>query len=377
MSILSAAALAAALVTGSLQAQAPAPAATPAAAPKAAVESPAKPVSLEEALAFLPDVVAEVNGKKVMKKEVVEMLSKARVPAAMVQDPQFRAQLAKTVEGMAWKAFILEEAEAAGFKPSEEEAGKAVAEQLKSMPKETLDKLLAQEKKDVAGMIANYAKNPEFQQYVAFQKFGESVFRKSKDAVTDAEIDKFYAEHKEEEMHVSETIKASHILIRTAMLNPKDGKYYSPEGVQISTEEAKKLDEAAMKKIESIKAQLDKGANFGKLADQNTDDPSGKGKQGVIPVAFQRGMVMLPPEFDKAAFELQKVGEVSGIVKTDLGYHLIKLAEKVPGRYLDIKDAKLRGEIRDAIANDASMKSFTTKFEQLKKDGKVKINLSK
>jgi peptidyl-prolyl cis-trans isomerase C len=72
----------------------------------------------------------------------------------------------------------------------------------------------------------------------------------------------------------------------------------------------------------TVKARLDKGEKFGAVAQQVSLCPSGK-KGGDLGT-FTRGKMV--KEFEKAAFELQK-GQVSGPVKTQFGYHIIKRLE--------------------------------------------------
>ena len=66
-----------------------------------------------------------------------------------------------------------------------------------------------------------------------------------------------------------------------------------------------------------------KGEDFAKLATENSDDPGSKDKGGEYDF-FGRGKMV--PEFDKAAFAL-KPGEISDIVQSKFGFHIIKLEE--------------------------------------------------
>jgi parvulin-like peptidyl-prolyl isomerase len=85
----------------------------------------------------------------------------------------------------------------------------------------------------------------------------------------------------------------------------------------------KAAEEAKLEEIRDIQDQLNQGADFAELASQYSDCPSSErgGDMGF----FSRGMMVKP--FEDAAFELS-VGEVSDIVRTDFGYHLIKVEEK-------------------------------------------------
>jgi len=81
---------------------------------------------------------------------------------------------------------------------------------------------------------------------------------------------------------------------------------------------------ASRAKIEGLLARARAGEDFSKLADEFTEDPSGKGRGGDLGW-FGRGMMVKP--FEDAAFAL-KPGEVSGVVESQFGYHIIKLEER-------------------------------------------------
>ena len=87
-----------------------------------------------------------------------------------------------------------------------------------------------------------------------------------------------------------------------------------------STDGREKAD--VLKEVEDLKTEIDGGADFGELAIANSDCPSGSRGGDLGP--FGRGMMV--PEFEEAAFGLD-VGEVSGPVETDFGYHLVQRTE--------------------------------------------------
>ena len=101
-------------------------------------------------------------------------------------------------------------------------------------------------------------------------------------------------------------IRASHILIQ----------YRTPDGKMDTT--------AALAKIDSILTKIKNGADFAEMAKEYSQDPGSKENGGDLGYFQRRQMVK---EFDEAAFNL-KVGEVSGVVKTRFGYHLIKCTAK-------------------------------------------------
>jgi len=89
-----------------------------------------------------------------------------------------------------------------------------------------------------------------------------------------------------------------------------------------------------------VKKRLSDGENFGKLAGEYSIDPSGK-KGGVLGY-IKLGDTELP-QFEAAAFSLKKVGDISGIVQTAQGFHIIKLLKrrkiKNPPTFADVKES--------------------------------------
>ena len=85
--------------------------------------------------------------------------------------------------------------------------------------------------------------------------------------------------------------------------------------------------DAAKAKADSLKAELDAGADFATLASENTDEPQGRGRGGDLGW-FRRGVMVR--EFEDVAFALRD-GQVSEPVRTDFGWHIIKVERSRPG----------------------------------------------
>jgi parvulin-like peptidyl-prolyl isomerase len=103
---------------------------------------------------------------------------------------------------------------------------------------------------------------------------------------------------------MSSTVRASHILLMY-------------KGSMRS--QATRSKDEALTEIKNIKEEIDQGADFGQMARQYSDCPSGE--DGGDLGEFPKGAMV--PEFEVAAFAL-KSGEVSGVVETPFGFHLIQ-----------------------------------------------------
>ncbi len=343
--------------------QAAAPAQLPADAVKAAAET-AKPASLAELLAFLPDVVGSAEGITITKSAVVQRLQDMKVPVAEIAKfpkEQFKMILKRMVENMLVEKMMLKKAADAGFKNDEASVKAAILKQFAELPKEQQEQILKSTKKTAEEIATESAKNATQRDYMALQSYMGSLYDKELAKITDDQALKFYNDNKEKEFKKPETRTVSHILI---MANGKDA-----EGKALSAEDAKKQDADAQAKIKEIKARLDKGEDFGKLAEEFSVCPSGKQSKGQLP-AFRKGQMV--PEFEKVAFSMTKEGAVSEPVKTMFGYHLIKLHKADNGGYAAYDDT-LKGAIKNAIANQTMEKQIMAEMEAAKKNGSFKI----
>jgi peptidyl-prolyl cis-trans isomerase C len=125
-----------------------------------------------------------------------------------------------------------------------------------------------------------------------------------KDALTEDAMRKVY-DDAVKQMGGEEEVHARHILVRAAPGDEKAGK-------------------EAEDKIKAVIARLKKGEDFNKVAGEVTEDPSGKANGGDLGYFAKEQMV---PEFADVAFKLEK-GKVSEPVKTQFGWHVIKVEDK-------------------------------------------------
>lgn len=137
----------------------------------------------------------------------------------------------------------------------------------------------------------------------------------------------------------------------------KPERFNAPERVQIRHILISASDVKPLEKAEKLLAQIKGGADFAQLAKDNSADRGSAAKGGDLG-AFGRGQMV--PEFEQAAFALKKAGDVSDIVKTQFGYHILQLTEILPPATLPYEQvrAELIREVRTKAvqefrANDA------------------------
>lgn len=121
-------------------------------------------------------------------------------------------------------------------------------------------------------------------------------------------------------------------------------------------------DTEAKARAEKILADLKAGGDFEQLAKEHSADKSNAGKGGGLDF-FTRGKMV--PEFEAAAFALAKQGDLSGVVETKFGFHIIQLQERKPAGvrpFEEIKDDLIK-EITASVKQDARV-TYAQKMQQ-------------
>jgi peptidyl-prolyl cis-trans isomerase C len=342
-----------------------APAKAPASKPAASVNKAVTKAVAEDVnadpLAFLPDLVAKIGDDKITKadivgefKPVISMMKEngqlSTIPAEM-----WKTEVKKRVNDMIAAKLLLKLAEADGYKQdpvkAEEEFKKITAQ----LPPEQLADTLAKQ-----GMTAEAIKG-RIAIGLAIQKWIEDKVTKDI-KVTDEDAEKFYNEN-QDRFKKPETVRASHILIKVDELDPEKAKAMTDEQKKKASDELK---QKALKKAQDILAKLKKGDDFAKLATENSACPS-KEKGGDLGI-FDRGK--MTPAFEKSAFSL-KPGEMSDVVETEFGYHIIKTTEKNDAGVTPFKDVK--GFLVEGLKKQKSSLIVQEKIESEKKNKNVEI----
>jgi peptidyl-prolyl cis-trans isomerase C len=162
-----------------------------------------------------------------------------------------------------------------------------------------------------------------------------------KEALTDAAMHKVY-DDAVKQIGEEKEVHARHILFRAAAGDDKASK-------------------EAEDKVKAVIARLKKGEDFAKVATEVTEDPSGKANGGDLGYFTKDQMV---PEFSEAAFKLDK-GQISDPVKTQFGWHVIKVEDK------RVKPAPKFEDVKAQIENFVTRKAQAELVTKLRADAKV------
>jgi peptidyl-prolyl cis-trans isomerase C len=318
-------------------------------APKAAVKAPEKVTEKAPAKpkrVGAGGVVAKVNGSGISQQEFDRsweyFLQRSGIPATHSEKDgklvEFRKQV---LDRLIDEELLYQEAKrlkrGASTEALEAEMTKARAQ---FPTPEAFKEVLAQSKITEADLRAIIGRNLSIQAYVDTD-LAKGI------TVSDAEVHDFYMGNTDK-FSSPEQARARHIL------------------VAVDEKADDKTRQAAKAKADDLLAQLKGGASFEDLAKKSSDCPSAS--QGGDLGFFGHGQMV--PEFDSAAFAL-KVGELSGVVQTKFGYHIIKLEEKKDAHV--VPEAEGAAKIREYLTAQKTAAAVEKAVKSLREKAKIEL----
>ena len=314
----------------------------PGSAPATVPGQPPAPVPPKPVPAQLPSVIARVNGQDVKKEDFDRIIHTMEARAGQPIPPDRRDEIMRgAIDQLVVYTLLSQESRTRGIKIEEAEIDAKIAQLKGQFPtQEAFDKAL----KDRGMTMESLRKDARVD--LSVTKLIESETA-ALPGPSDLEAKDFYDKNPQR-FKQEESVRASHILVRVD----------------------EKADAAAKKKaraeIDAVLKQARAGADFGKLAQQHSQDSSAA--QGGDLGEFAKGQMV--PAFDKVAFEL-KPGQISDVVTTQFGYHIIKVAEHKPGRTVPFEEAA--PQIKEGLARQKKMQRQEAFIEELKKKSKIEV----
>jgi peptidyl-prolyl cis-trans isomerase C len=304
-------------------------------------------------LVFLPAMAQEtpsleknaalVNGVAIpmeqYTKELNIQLARASQQGGQVSDDQLAALKNDILDSLIEREILYQQSQKAGIQITDQTVDDQLAAIKKRFPNETEYKTALSKMNLSEGEVILQIKRGLSIKELIDQQITSKI------VVTDEES-KAYYDKNPQMFKQPEQIKASHILIK---VDPK-------------ADEAQKAE--ARKKIEEVQQKLKDGGDFAALAKEYSEGPSST-KGGDLGY-FRRGQMVKP--FEDAALAL-KPNEVSDIVETRFGYHLIIVYDTKPEQtlaYADVKD-----KISQRMKQEKIEKEAVQYVDKLKKDAKL------
>jgi peptidyl-prolyl cis-trans isomerase C len=289
------------------------------------------------------DKVAIVNGSIITNAELDREVSLVRQRFANMGRPMGEVQLLtiknQVLESLISRELLYQESQKKGVKVNKEKLETEYEGLKKRFPsEEEFKSRLSSLKISEVDVKTQIERGLVIQEFID-EEIGGKVMVPEKDVKT------YYDTHPDS-FKQPEQVRASHILIK---VDPK-------------ADESKKA--AARKKLEEIRRRLLKGEEFVALAREFSEGPTNV--RGGDLGYFRRGQMVKP--FEDTAFAL-KVGELSEVVETQFGFHLIKVTGKKPQTtiaYVDIKE-----RLQKYLKDEKVQQEVTVYIEELKTKSKV------
>ncbi|MCA9414918.1 MAG: peptidylprolyl isomerase [Candidatus Omnitrophica bacterium] len=280
-----------------------------------------------------PDtVMVTVNGEPITHKQVEGEI-------ASLSGTGYRPSADEVFSQLIARELLYQAAVKQGLVASDEEVEEQVQTVL-NLPNvgnlETMKKQLAERGNTIEDFKKDLKRQLSINKVIAWKTEGETE-------IPDASVEAYYNDNP----GMFEFVHARHILKN------------APE----SASEEKKAQ--AKKEIEAVAKRIADGEDFAVVASKESDD-SGSAPDGGDLGTFNRGEMV--PAFEEAAFSLEP-GQISGIVETRYGYHLIKVEEKKTLEFDKAKD-----QIRDALERAKKDRLVDQWVVELEKDADIKFN---
>ena len=293
--------------------------------------------------AQLPEVLARVNGEEIKKTEFEEavqnMEARAGGPVPAEQRDKVYRDLLDQLVGY---KLLTQETKTRKVVVPDADVDARISQIRGQFPSEDVFKQMLEQRKLTLEQMRSDAR-----QDMAVAKMIQDEVA-AKVTVTPAQVDDFYAKNPDQ-FKEAERVRASHILIAF------------PDNADAAAKTQ------ARAKAEQVLKDVKSGKDFVALAKEHSQDPGSAANGGDLGF-FQQGQMVGP--FNDAAFSLPP-GTVSDLVETNFGYHIIKVAEKQPGRTVPL--AEVRPQVEEYLQNKTRDEQTDAFVESLKTKGKVEI----
>lgn len=323
------------------------------ASPMVLAADAAKPVSKLDAL-FEDKVVAKGKSFEIKENQLDSGFAEF-LAAAAAQGQQVPENLRNGMRYRILEKLIASKTASARANADDHKAAAAKAEQVLAQTTQMLGsaEALEQRLKTTGQTVSSFMTNTYNQNLI--QTVLERLLRPTAAVVTDAQVKEFY-DRNPARFERPETVKAKHILI-SAMDRQSNTALPEPKRKE-KLEMARRIQERVVK-----------GEDFDALVKEFSDDGASKVRNGEY--AFARGQLPAASKaFESAAFSM-KPGQISDLVETPYGFHIVKLIEKTPSEKIAFD--KVAKDIKEGLSGVELQKQIPAFLARIQKEDGVEI----
>ncbi|HET9480697.1 MAG TPA: peptidylprolyl isomerase [Candidatus Polarisedimenticolia bacterium] len=288
-------------------------------------------------------VVARVNGVEILRIDFEQAranyMQTSGAPAQLTPEQQTDVDKA-VLDGLIGTELLYQKARSIPIEIPQADVDAAIAQTRAGMGEENFKAEMSRRGMSEEGIAQVVRRNLMVQKMIQERVVGQVT-------VSEQESQTFYNEN-QQQMAKPETIKASHILVRSEPNDPAEKR------------------DAARKKIEEARARLKSGEEFAGVARQYSED--GSAAQGGVLGEIPRGRTV--PAFEQAAFNLP-VGQTSDVVETEFGFHLIRVTARSPAGTASFDEVK--GQIGEFLKQRKSQQAIETMVTSLRAEAKIEV----
>jgi peptidyl-prolyl cis-trans isomerase C len=291
----------------------------------------------------IPAVVARVNGKEIKKAELMDGAQMVQMRLAQVGQPVTPSAdfYHHVLDELIAITLLQQDAKAQGITASDQEVQQMVAARKQNFPnEEAYKKALAQAGVTEAKLREQARDTITVQKYVQTKLAPQAT-------VPDQAMKAFYEKNKGQ-MQMPERLHLRHIFVLV-----------DPKATPADKEKARQKAQDLLKRVQG-------GEDFAKVATEASDDPGSKSRGGDIGLV---GKGQTPPAFEAAAFALKKPNDLTPVVESTIGFHIIQLLERKEPSTVPYEQVK--GRIEQMLKQQEVQKLFQVRADQLRAKGKV------
>ncbi|HEV3201839.1 MAG TPA: peptidylprolyl isomerase [Bryobacteraceae bacterium] len=305
-----------------------------------------------------PNVAADVNGYAITYTELDKVFQQTQQPGEQANEDQIAGAKLELLNTMITSRIVLQRAERLGLTAVDADVDAEFNKMKAPYTKEQFEARLVEKH-----MTADDLKTQIRHDLTINKLINKEIT--SHVSITDADVANFFAANKAAFNHPEPTIRIAQILVTP---NP------DPNVRNLKNSKAQN-EKQAKEKIEDIAARLQRGEDFGMLAQNYSEDPNSAangGDMGPIPVS---NLDKVSPELRKLVLSLQP-GVVSPPIPTQYGFQILKVISREPAGQRELNDPRVQNEIRDTLINRKTNLLQAAFYEVARNESKVQNYLA-